>query len=196
MSSTRIPRSTIPPRSTDASAQALDDTPEVQILDLDADLPSPGDPGTQLPVAAAVEIPLADTARRAITAALPGPKGIRSRSISLSHHQRECRICKHSQRADIEQDFLDWWSAWGIVKGYGLGHTSALYRHAHATGLFARRHAVRTFALERMVEQVSDVSVSAFSIVMAMRLLNQMLEKETPRARRRQAQLPSPEAPK
>jgi hypothetical protein len=174
---------------TGADAQALEPKPEAPIPDPGTELP-PADPDAGIPQDADAELP-AGTAGPAVAVSLATP----NRPIGFLHHQRQCSICDHSLREDIEQDFLDWWSAKSIVDGYALGHVSALYRHAHATGLFARRRALRIFALERIIERVCDVDVTAFSIVMAMRILNDMLEKPTSRGSRRPISPPRPAAP-
>lgn len=94
-----------------------------------------------------------------------------ARRPRLSMHAAKCSICRHPQRAEIESDFLDWVGAWTIVREYGLGSHTAVYRHAHAFGLFARRDRCARIALGRLIEQVDDVKPTAASIVSAIRLL-------------------------
>jgi hypothetical protein len=88
---------------------------------------------------------------------------------SLLRHRRKCRICNHEHREAIESRFLFWESAHSIVKEFGLGHRSLLYRHATATGLLAQRRENFASVLDSMVEQCETVPVSAASILRAIR---------------------------
>jgi hypothetical protein len=88
---------------------------------------------------------------------------------SLLCHQRKCRICNHEHRQAIESRFLFWESAHSIVKEFGLGHRSLLYRHASATGLLLQRRENFTSVLDSMVEQCESVPVTAASILRAIR---------------------------
>jgi hypothetical protein len=88
---------------------------------------------------------------------------------SLLRHQRKCRICNHEHRRTIESRFLFWESARSIVKEFGLGHRSLLYRHAIATGLLHQRRENFTSVLDSMVEQCESAPVTAASILRAIR---------------------------
>jgi hypothetical protein len=88
---------------------------------------------------------------------------------SLLRHQRKCRICNHEHRQAIESRFLFWESAHSIVKEFGLGHRSLLYRHATATGLLHQRRETFTSVLDSMVEQCESAPVTANSILRAIR---------------------------
>jgi hypothetical protein len=88
---------------------------------------------------------------------------------SLLRHQRKCRICNHEHRRAIESRFLLWESAYSIVKEFGLGHRSLLYRHATATGLLHQRRENFTSVLDSMVEQCESAPVTASSILRAIR---------------------------
>jgi hypothetical protein len=88
---------------------------------------------------------------------------------SLPRHQRKCRICNHEHRQAIESRFLFWENAHSIVKEFGLGHRSLLYRHATATGLLHQRRETFTSVLDSMVEQCESAPVTANSILRAMR---------------------------
>lgn len=90
-------------------------------------------------------------------------------TASLLRHQRKCRICNHEHRQAIESRFLFWESAHSIVKEFGLGHRSLLYRHASATGLLAQRRENFTSVLDSMVEQCESAPVTASSILRAIR---------------------------
>jgi hypothetical protein len=93
-----------------------------------------------------------------------------------SRHARKCNVCRHPDRASIEQDFLRWRSPDQIAADYGIADHSSVYRHVHAAGLFARRQATLRIALEPLIEQAETVKVTAASIVSAIRLYAQMNE--------------------
>ncbi|MGH9729132.1 MAG: hypothetical protein ACRD4V_11160 [Candidatus Acidiferrales bacterium] len=93
------------------------------------------------------------------------------RSVNLGRHAAQCRICNHPDRASIEFDFLNWRSPWDLVNHYHLRSLTTIYRHAHATGLFGRRRLNLRFALERMVERVGEVPVTASAILRSVRAI-------------------------
>jgi hypothetical protein len=90
-------------------------------------------------------------------------------TASLLRHQRKCRICNHEHRRAIESRFLLWERAHSIVREFGLGHRSLLYRHASATGLLAQRRENFTSVLDSMVGQCESAPVTASSILRAIR---------------------------
>ena len=85
----------------------------------------------------------------------------------LGRHAAKCRICTHSQRQDIEEDFVAWKSPGRIAKEYQLGNRSCVYRHARAANLDKQRQRNVRAALERIIEQAGDVEATASSIVAA-----------------------------
>lgn len=87
-----------------------------------------------------------------------------------SRHARKCNVCRHPDRDAIEQDFLRWRSPDQIAEDYGIADHSSVYRHVHATGLFARRRATLRLALEPLIEQAATVRVTAAAIVSAIRV--------------------------
>ena len=87
--------------------------------------------------------------------------------VDLVNHQRRCQVCKHPDRAAIEEQFLHWHSPDIIAEEYELSDRSTIYRHAHATGLFNRRRKNLRWALERIVEQVDSAPITAHSVVTA-----------------------------
>jgi hypothetical protein len=100
----------------------------------------------------------------------------RARGRDLARHARKCSICNHVNREAIEDDFLDWRSPFTIVKEYRLPHHTAIYRHAHATGLdIERRHHMRS-ALEAIIEKANEVQPTADAIVRAVCLYSQFDE--------------------
>jgi hypothetical protein len=90
-------------------------------------------------------------------------------SAEMARHRRKCNICNHIDRAAIEEDFLRWRSPEEIIRDYNLGHRSALYRHADATGLSAKRRENCRTALDILIEQVESAPVTAAVIIRAIR---------------------------
>lgn len=97
-------------------------------------------------------------------------KRARRKSKSSLRHGRKCSVCRHSERAEIEREFLHWRSPEIIAKEYGIAHHSSIYRHAHATGLFAQRATHIRLSLAPLIEQAMVVPVTADSIVRAVAL--------------------------
>jgi hypothetical protein len=81
-------------------------------------------------------------------------------------HETRCRICRHPDRDDVEQAFLNWSSPSKIAKRYGITR-DALYRHAHALDLMERRSRNVRAALERIIEQADMVKPNASAVVSA-----------------------------
>jgi len=102
---------------------------------------------------------------------------------SPSRHARKCSICYRADRKDIEEAYLRWRAPGSIVRQFNLGHHSAIYRHAHATGLAARRKAYLHTALEYIIEKVESVEPTASAVISAVRICAQMdgLWTEPPR---------------
>ena len=87
--------------------------------------------------------------------------------VNLRRHRRNCSICGHSERYEIEREFIAWRSPAELAKQFGLPDRTAVYRHAHATGLFEKRKRNLRAALERIIEKSGDVEVTASSVVAA-----------------------------
>jgi hypothetical protein len=94
--------------------------------------------------------------------------GARTRS-ARRRHEEHCRICQHPQRAEIEQEFLSWESPRAIAAAHGVSKT-AVYRHVEAVGLGRERRMNQLDALDRVIERVSDVRVTAGDVIAAIRL--------------------------
>lgn len=92
-----------------------------------------------------------------------------TRSPSLERHRRKCTVCKHAERDAIEEAFLHWMSPDFITEEFELPDWSTLYRHAHATGLFAQRRRNVRFALENIIERSVEVEITAAGLVRAIR---------------------------
>ena len=60
-----------------------------------------------------------------------------------SRHARKCTVCRHPDRDAIESLFLLWRSPVKLAVAFGIADHSHIYRHAHATGLFARRQTTK-----------------------------------------------------
>ncbi len=90
-----------------------------------------------------------------------------NRRPAPGRHNRKCSVCRHPDRAAIDQDFLHRRSPDRIAADYGIADHSSVYRHAHATGLFRRRNAGLRHALAPLIEQAALVAPSADAIVRA-----------------------------
>jgi hypothetical protein len=88
---------------------------------------------------------------------------------SLGRHERKCTICEHPDRKAIEQEFLRWYAPQHIAQDHDIPYASAIYRHAHATGLFERRRRSLRLALEPLIEQSNSVRATAGSVINAIR---------------------------
>jgi hypothetical protein len=93
--------------------------------------------------------------------------------VNQGRHEAQCSICKHSQRAEIEQDFLTWKSPDKITKTFGVSRDS-IYRHARAFDLLEPRRRNVRFALERIIERAGDVEVNATAVVSAVAAYSKM----------------------
>lgn len=88
---------------------------------------------------------------------------------SLERHQLKCSICRHPHRQDIEEDFIHWGDVWSISKYYDIPDYRSIYRHVAATGLILRRRENLFAVLDRIVENVSEVTVTASNVLSAIR---------------------------
>lgn len=86
---------------------------------------------------------------------------------NLGRHKRQCSVCAHPRRPEIEADFVAWKSPVAIANEYGLADRASVYRHAHAFGMFAKRQRNVRAALERIIEQAGEVEVTAAAVVSA-----------------------------
>jgi hypothetical protein len=97
------------------------------------------------------------------------PSAKKSPAPDLGRHSRDCSICAHAQRENIEQDFCDWQSPAQIeVK------VRAVYRHARATNLFSRRDRNVRAALGVLIEKVSRVRATGSVVVAAIVALSKI----------------------
>ena len=87
--------------------------------------------------------------------------------VTLGRHRRNCSVCSHPKRMEIEADFVSWRSPAAIATEYGLADRASVYRHAHAFDLFAKRQRNVRAALERIMEKADEVDPTAASVVAA-----------------------------
>lgn len=110
------------------------------------------------------------------SSAVTNPQNLyhRTHPVNLGRHAAKCRLCNHPSRAAIEFDFLNWRNPFDLVNSYGLRSLSTIYRHAHATGLLGRRRLNMRFALERIVERVGEVPVTASAVIRSIRAITRI----------------------
>jgi hypothetical protein len=84
----------------------------------------------------------------------------------LDYHQRRCTVCHHPERAGLEEEFLHWHYVNNIATDYGV-HPRAIYRHAHALGLFDERSRNLQFSLGHIIHRAQIVRASADSVIRA-----------------------------
>jgi hypothetical protein len=85
----------------------------------------------------------------------------------LKRHARKCAICRHPNRADIEEAFVSWRNAELIQKDYKLSNYHTIYRHARAQGLYERRRENLHFAAELLIEHADQARPDANIILRA-----------------------------
>lgn len=93
-------------------------------------------------------------------------KKVGENPVNRGRHERQCRICTHARRTDIEDAFVNWVSSSRIAKQYGVSR-DAVYRHAHVFGLMGQRRRNIRAALERIIEKAGEVEVNAAAVVSA-----------------------------
>ena len=89
------------------------------------------------------------------------------KAVNVGRHRRNCAICRHTQREEIERNFIAWRSPIAVAQEYGLADRATVYRHAHAFGLFAKRQCNVRAALEHIIEKAGEVEVNATAAVHA-----------------------------
>lgn len=94
--------------------------------------------------------------------------------MKASRHERDCQICRHERREDIERDFVEWESPARLARQYKLGSRSTVYRHARAFDLFSKRDRNIRAALGRIIEKVGNVRVTGATVVAAVAALSKI----------------------
>lgn len=89
----------------------------------------------------------------------PHPEEPAPRQPDFGRHRCKCRICKHPDRHEIEQEFLRWRSSAEIAQTFGLADHSSVCRHARATGLHDKRRQTVRYALEPILEPAEMVAM-------------------------------------
>lgn len=88
------------------------------------------------------------------------------KQTSQERHARDCKVCNHKQREEIEQEWIAWGDTTQIAKDYSLSRNS-VYRHAEMMSLFAKRDRNIRAALGRIIEKAGTVEVTAAAVVSA-----------------------------
>jgi hypothetical protein len=97
-----------------------------------------------------------------------------SDALDLVRHERKCSVCQHPDREAIEEAFLHWSKVANIRTEFNLPGSSAVYRHAHAFGLYERRARNFRFALEHIIEGAQWASPSAGEVIHAIRAYSRL----------------------
>ena len=87
---------------------------------------------------------------------------------STDRHSRKCQICRHPDRASIEEDFILWCPPGSITDEYGVPRM-ALYRHANAFDLFTIRRESLRLGLDRIVERGAETFVTGDMVIRAVK---------------------------
>lgn len=109
------------------------------------------------------QLPTSSPAERSATPATPK---LSRPGTSLARHGRKCTVCRHPDRASIEQQYLDWHSPRAIAQAYRITERS-IYRHARALALHAPRNRKLRFSLGNMLEHAGRVRITAGSVIQA-----------------------------
>jgi hypothetical protein len=72
------------------------------------------------------------------------------------------------------QDFLHWHRAANIACEYDLSDTRVVYRHAHATGIYARRLRNVRMAAAHIIDKVEDLKPTAGHVLQAIRAVTRI----------------------
>jgi len=91
----------------------------------------------------------------------------KAKKPSLGRHKRNCSVCSHPHRAEIEAAFVSWRSPAAIAQEYGLADRASVYRHAHAFGLFVKRQRNIRVSLEWIIEKAAEVDPTTSAVVAA-----------------------------
>lgn len=89
-------------------------------------------------------------------------------SEASERHSRKCRICRHPDRKEIEQEYREWFKASDIARRYHLDD-SALRRHLRAVGLIAGRRENIRIVLDRIIGRGAERPVTGSEIIRAIR---------------------------
>jgi hypothetical protein len=102
---------------------------------------------------------------------------LEKKQLSLGRHKRRCTVCHHPECDLIEQEFLRWSSPFEISEAFDLKDPTAIYRHAHAFGLFARRRLNVRCVAEQILEGADSVRPTGNSVLRALRAFTQITDE-------------------
>jgi hypothetical protein len=94
--------------------------------------------------------------------------------LNETRHSRDCKICNHARREEIETAFVDWQPAARIARDFRLGSRQSLSRHARACGLLPKRNQNVAAALATIIERGARARVSAGVAVRAIEVLTKI----------------------
>jgi hypothetical protein len=86
--------------------------------------------------------------------------------VDINRHSRDCSVCAHPDREEIEREFSEWKPAEVIARERKIS-PAAFYRHIRAMGLLARRDRNIKAALASFIERGYRVGVTASSFIAA-----------------------------
>jgi hypothetical protein len=84
----------------------------------------------------------------------------------LERHARDCAICTHNEREEIELEFIAWESPTRLARRFRISRRS-IYRHAVALHLFDSRSRNVRSALEKIIERGCESQIGARGLVAA-----------------------------
>lgn len=115
--------------------------------------------------------------------------------INLGRHQAQCSICRHPQRQEIEEAWVGWGYPGQIAKDFDISR-DAVYRHAHATNLFAKRRANLKVICEKVLERVDRTQFTGSNFMSMLRAYMKinLAENEAEAAQRPDPKAPQPDA--
>lgn len=87
--------------------------------------------------------------------------------VNVGRHETNCSICAHSDRNEIEREFVEWASPLRIATDFGLPDRKTVYRHARAFGLIQKRDRNIRAGLAKIIEKGGEVEVTAAAVVAA-----------------------------
>jgi hypothetical protein len=96
------------------------------------------------------------------------PRPPREPDPTCDRHGRKCAICAHPYCDEVEELYLDWRDPSYIASEVGVPIRS-VYRHAHATGLYAKRQGKLRSVLDRILEGVDSAQINGDCIIRAVR---------------------------
>jgi hypothetical protein len=91
-----------------------------------------------------------------------------NKADAFERHRRKCKICRHPDLEDIEQDYRDWGRPAQIARRYSIDDRS-LYRHLTAVGLAPTRRENLRIILDRILERGAEKKISGSTIIKAVR---------------------------